>query len=159
MVKKTLIVFFSRTFSTKKAAETIQKITNADLVELKRRPNYVDSMDELELVTKGEKVQHQVPGIEPLEVTLADYDLIYLGFPTWWYQPPMVIEAFFKANQLGGKHIIPFTTSTNSSIEDSVTKLQEYADGAGAVLETGFTANSSFQIRKALHQLKREYVK
>ena len=56
---------------------------------------------------------------------LDDYDVIYLGYPIWWYKEPMAVDAFLENYDLSEKTIIPFCTSTSSSIDESVQSIQK----------------------------------
>lgn len=56
---------------------------------------------------------------------LADYDIIYIGFPIWWNSVPRIINTFIESGDFAGKMIIPFATSGSSSISNAEKELQE----------------------------------
>ena len=56
---------------------------------------------------------------------MANYDIVYLGFPNWWNMAPRIINSFIESYNLKGKTVIPFSTSGGSGIENSVKILKE----------------------------------
>lgn len=65
------------------------------------------------------------PAIKDKKENIADYDIIFLGYPIWWGFAPRIIEAFIESHDLNGKIVIPFATSGSSPIDNSVTALRE----------------------------------
>ncbi|KRM72048.1 flavodoxin [Lacticaseibacillus brantae] len=148
MMATNLVVYFSVSGTTKHAAETIAKLTGADIAELTPVEPYSREYDEVVARGQQEKDSKARPAVEPLSVNPNAYQTIYVGFPTWWGQPPMVIQTFFETSALKGKRIIPFTTSVTSTIADSWPMLQQLSQSAQATLEPGLTANSTTTIRQ-----------
>ncbi|SPX67766.1 twin-arginine translocation pathway signal [Lactiplantibacillus plantarum subsp. plantarum] len=89
-----LVLYFSLTDNTKRAANTVAEITGADIEILRLEEPYSDDYTEAAKRAEQEKDQQIIPELRPLNHQLNDYETIYLGFPTWWYQPPMVIHTF-----------------------------------------------------------------
>ncbi len=54
---------------------------------------------------------------------IADYEVIFIGYPIWWNLAPRVVNTFIESHDLKNKIIIPFATSGGSSITGSVTAL------------------------------------
>lgn len=54
----------------------------------------------------------------------ADYDVIFIGFPIWWYTAPTIINTFLEAYDFQGKTVIPFATSGGSSIKKACEDLK-----------------------------------
>ena len=52
-----------------------------------------------------------MPHINPLSVNLADYDVIAIGTPTWWYTMAPAVLTFLTTNDFTGKTVIPFMTN------------------------------------------------
>jgi len=144
----TVVIYFSVSKTTERAAQTLAKLLGADIAPLEPVTPYSDQYDQI--VARGEREKDQAlrPAIKPLPVNLKAYHTVYLGFPTWWANPPMVMTTFFETNDLAGKQIVPFTTSMSSTIADSQAVLQQLANAAGATLEPGLTANSTTAIRE-----------
>lgn len=65
------------------------------------------------------------PAIKPISANIADYDIIFIGYPIWWDLAPRVINTFIESYNLEGKVLIPFATSGGSSIDNSVASLKK----------------------------------
>ena len=83
------------------------------------------------------------PAISGAVENMADYDVIFLGYPIWWGQAPKILYTFVESYDLSGKTIIPFCTSGSSGIGSSAENLS--AGAAGAVWLPGhrFSAGAS----------------
>ena len=67
---------------------------------------------------------------------MDEYELIYLGFPIWYYGAPNIINTFVKSCDLSGKKIALFATSGGSDMGKTAEKLRQYlSDGAEIVAE------------------------
>lgn len=109
--KKTLVVHFSYTTgNTKRIAEKISKVLNADMDVLE--PELPYSKDYDKVVEQGEEeVQTGYrPKLRPLHHLLRNYDRIIVGSPTRWYSPAPVVMSFLEGIDLHGKTIVPFMT-------------------------------------------------
>lgn len=62
---------------------------------------------------KSEQDQDARPAFE-LDINPEDYDVIFVGYPVWWYHLPMIMRSFFDTYDFGGKTIIPFNTHAGS---------------------------------------------
>lgn len=145
---KKIILYFSLTGNTEKVAEKIEEIKHFDIESLKPSTPYSNNYEKAGKRTESEKDNDIHPALASLSINIDDYDLIYLGFSTWWYQPPMLIHTFFESINLKGKKIIPFTTSASSTIQDSLPVLTQLAQQNDVELLRGFTANSEREIKK-----------
>ena len=109
---KTLIAYFSASGVTRKLAEKIEALTQADLYEItpkvpytKADLNWMNSKSRSSLEMKDKTSRPEIEGrVENIE----QYDVIYLGFPIWWYVAPTIINTFLESYNLTGKTIIPF---------------------------------------------------
>lgn len=98
---RTLIVYFSFTGNSETVARLLQKHTGATLMALERPADYLLGLDD------------DVDGPEPLEpdqVNLSDYDLVFLGFPIWTSQLPAAVESWLGEHALAGHTVAPFCT-------------------------------------------------
>ena len=72
---------------------------------------------------------------------MAQYDLILIGFPIWWYREPSIIDTFVETYDFHGKTIVPFATSGGSGLGDSARHIAALAKGAdvrdGQLLRAG----------------------
>ena len=64
------------------------------------------------------------PAITDKLTNLQDYDVVYVGFPIWWYTCPTIINTFMEAYDFNGKTVIPFATSGGSSIKKACEDLK-----------------------------------
>jgi len=123
---KQLIIYFTSSGTTKRAAEKIQKATNAEMVELQPVTPYPSNYQDVAEQGKKELDSKTHPEIDLDSLPdIANFDEIFVGFPTWWSQPPMIIHSLFDEVDFSGKTIIPFTTSMSSTMEDSMPYFDE----------------------------------
>ena len=123
-MSKSIVIYFSRgdeeyavgvvhPGNTELLAKEIVKTTGADEFKIvPTKPYPASSMDCIELATT-ERNQSARPAYEG-DVDLAGYDTIYLGYPIWWGDLPMIVYSFLEAHDLSGKTIIPFNTHEGS---------------------------------------------
>lgn len=61
---------------------------------------------------------------------LDQYDIIYIGYPIWWFNAPMAVGSFLESYDLSGKTVVPFCTSQDNDISVSMDYIQKAAKGA-----------------------------
>lgn len=118
---KQLILYITSSGTTKNAAQVIQQYTNANLVELMAEPPYPTDYESV--VDRGRTELHSatIPKLDTSNLpSLEKYDEIFIGFPIWWDQPPMLIYSLFDELDFSNKTIIPFATSMSSTIDSSI---------------------------------------
>lgn len=155
--KKSLIIYFSLSGNTKEAATQIQKMTGADVVRLQPKTPYPDGYNNIVRVARSQFKRGVHPAIKRNIPNLARYDTIFVGFPTWWQQPPMIIHTLFDDYDFSGKNIIPFTTSMSTPMSASMPYMKKLANADNAKLGSGFryddnpSALRSFLKKNKLH--------
>ena len=126
MSKKTLVVYYSWSCgNTKKIAEQLADACEADIARIETVVPY--SEDYQETVDQGQREVNAgfMPEIENLEYNPADYDVIAIGTPTWWYTMAPAVKTFMDSVNWTGKTIVAFQTnggwpgSTISDIENA----------------------------------------
>ena len=130
---KTLVVYYSASGNTKDVAEKIAKITEADLFEIEPVEPYTD--DDLDWTDDDSRVsrEHDDESLRDVELvsTTVDnwesYDIVFIGYPIWWYIAAWPVNNFVSGNDFSGKTVIPFCTSASSGIGDSGNLLEEMA--------------------------------
>ena len=130
---KTLVAYFSATNTTRPLAEYAADILSADLYEIVPEGPYTDA--DLAYYTNGRADREQNdpsarPGISGSVANMADYDVIFLGYPIWHGQAPKIISTFLEGCDLSGKTVIPFCTSGGSGIDGSEGALNALAPWA-----------------------------
>ena len=133
---KSLVVYFSASGKTANLAKKIAHMTGSDLFEIVPEQPYTaedldwrDPQARCNLEFKGDK---DVPVASSIE-NLAQYDMIYLGFPIWYYRAPNIVNTFCKAYDWTGKSVALFATSGGSGIGETAEKLKPYMKGASIV--------------------------
>lgn len=125
---KTLVTYFSATGTTRQAAERLAKATGATLCEIQPQHPYTDAdlnwNNELSRSSVEMKDKKSRPAIKKLQVNIADYDVIYVGFPIWWYTCPTIINTFLESADFNGKTVIPFATSGGSNVTKAYNELK-----------------------------------
>ena len=139
---KALVAYFSASGTTKRLAEKLAKVADADLFEI--APEQLYTAADLDWHDKKSRssVEMADPSSRPAMVgtveNLAEYDTVFLGFPIWWYVAPTIINTFLEAHDFAGKTVVPFATSGGSGMGKTVKALKPSAPGAtiaaGAVL-------------------------
>jgi len=122
--KKLLVVYFSKTGNTKKLATAIQKKTGADMVEIVPAVTYPDDYDQTVDIARKEQDDDARPAVKTKINNMASYEVVFLGYPSWWGTMPMAVFTFLEAHDLAGKTVIPFTTHEGSGFGRSVSDLR-----------------------------------
>ena len=105
MSKKMLVAYFSASGVTAKAAWKLSEAAGADLYEIK-------------------------PEIPYSREDMDQYEVVFVGFPIWWYVAPKVINTFLESYDFSGKTIVPFATSGGSGMGSTNEKLAPSCPGA-----------------------------
>ncbi|MDE6025409.1 MAG: NAD(P)H-dependent oxidoreductase [Lachnospiraceae bacterium] len=117
---KALVVYFSATGNTKAVAETIAELQGADIYEIVPEQPYTDEdlnyNDRSTRATAEQNNPDARPAISGGIEDIAEYDVIYVGYPIWWGDMPRILYTFFDNYDLTGKTIAPFCTSGGSGL-------------------------------------------
>ena len=65
------------------------------------------------------------PQLADKEADIEKYDVIFVGFPIWWYTAPRIINTFLESYDFSGKKVVLFATSGGSGFEHSLADLKE----------------------------------
>ena len=137
---RVLVAYFSATGNTEAVAGYIAQATGGDLFEITPADPY--TADDLNWTDENSRVVYEYENPDERDTELAsdtpdgweDYDVIFLGYPIWWYDAAWPVDGFVEANDFTGKTVIPFCTSSSSGLGESGSRLAELA-GAGDWLE------------------------
>ena len=111
-MKKLLIVYYSWSCgNTERTAKALQSVAGGDLVRLDTTVPYTGSYNDV--VDQGQREVNAgfEPELKPLSVNVADYDIIAVGTPTWWYTMAPAVKAFLHGQNFAGKTVVPFMTN------------------------------------------------
>ena len=134
---KKLVTYFSASGTTRKIAEIIAQVAEADLYEImpkqpysKADLNWMDKKSRSSVEMSDKKFR---PEISNTDVQVEKYDEIILGFPIWWYVAPTIINTFLEKYDFSGKKIVLFATSGGSGFGNTVSELKPSAPDAEIV--------------------------
>lgn len=119
-MSKILVAYFSASGVTKNAAEKLAQAANANLFEIKPVRPYTDA--DLDWTDKKSRSTIEMndlssrPEIAEKCEKMGSYDVVFVGFPIWWYVEPRIIDTFLDSYDFSGKTVIPFATSGGSGL-------------------------------------------
>ena len=119
-------------------AEMIQEGTGGDLFSIQTEFDYPGNIGALIEYADGEQARNDRPALATHIENLDDYDVIFIGYPNWWYDMPMAMYTFFEEYDFTGKTIIPFNTHRGSRFSSTISTIAELEPEA-TVIEDGFT--------------------
>lgn len=125
--KKVLIVYLSRTNNTRAIAEIIHQKVGGTIVPLElERPYPADYNATVQQVVRENETGY-LPPLKTKIDRIEQYDLVFLGFPTWGMQLPPPVKSFLRQNNLRGKTVIPFNTNAGYGEGSSFRTVRELA--------------------------------
>jgi flavodoxins len=131
---KALVAYFSATGTTKGVAEHIANGLNADIYEIVPEEPYTDA--DLDYNDNNSRTTIEMndpdarPAISGSVENMEQYDIVFIGFPIWWYVAPTIINTFLESYDFSGKTIVPFATSGGSGMGSTNEKLAPSCPGA-----------------------------
>ena len=152
-MSKTLVAYFSASGTTAKVAKKMAEAIGADLFEIKPETPY--SGADLNWQNKNSRSSVEMndrssrPAIAVKAADMPQYDVVFVGFPVWWYREPSIIDTFMESYDFAGKTVIPFATSGGSNLGDSAANMQKLAKGAKVVNGKRFSGSVSSEELKA----------
>lgn len=132
-----LVAYFSATGTTAKAAKALAHAVGGALYEIKPAIPYTGA--DLNWMDKGSRSSVEMgdtssrPALADTDAPVAGHDVIFLGFPVWWYVAPTILNTFLEAYDFTGKTIVLFATSGGSGLGQSAARLRPSAPGAKIV--------------------------
>jgi len=126
---KVLVAYFSATGTTKTLAEYAADALGADLYEIVPEEPYTSA--DLDYGNSSSRSSLEMndstsrPAISGSVEDMAQYDIIFLGYPIWWGEAPRIVDTFMESYDFSGKTIVPFCTSASSGIGSSARNLHD----------------------------------
>lgn len=121
---RVIIIYYSRTGTTEKLAQRIQKDLNCEILRLEAEEPYGNYFSSLVRANKERKNNVPVKAVTPVP-DLSGYDTVFFGYPIWWLDVPVLVADFIKSCDLAGKTVIPFSTSGLGSISATLKTLNK----------------------------------
>lgn len=146
-MSKVLVAYFSASGVTAKVAKGLAEEIGAELFEIEPKVPYTNadlnwqdkhSRSSVEMNDKKSR-----PEIRSSVENMDQYDVVFVGFPVWWYREPSIIDTFMEAYDFSKKTVIPFATSGGSPIGDAGKNMQSLAPGAKIAAGKRFGAGTS----------------
>jgi len=138
MAKK-LVAYFSASGVTAKVADMLADAVGADIHEIRPKVPYTKA--DLNWMNKKSRSSIEMndktirPEIAESNVQIDDYDVIFLGFPIWWYVAPTIINTFLEKYDFSRKKIILFATSGGSKFGKTVEELKVSVSADTEIIE------------------------
>lgn len=138
-MSKKLVTYFSATGTTANVAAMLADAVGADIHEI--RPKFPYNKADLNWMNKQSRSTIEMnnkayrPEIEHSDLKLEMYDVIFLGFPIWWYVAPTIINTFLESYDFSGKKIILFATSSGSKFGKTVEELKVSVPASCEIIE------------------------
>ena len=139
-MSKKLVAFFSVSGVTAKVAREIAAVEGADCFEI--RPEAPYTPEDLDYTNKQSRSTLEMtdPNCRPATTgcveNMAQYDVVFVGFPIWWGREPSVVDTFLTFYDFSGKRIVPFCTSGGSDIGKTAERIRSLV-GESASVDTG----------------------
>ena len=152
-MSKQLVTYFSASGVTAKVAEKLAATTQADIFEIKPVEPYTEKdlkwTNPLARCNKEKIGKKDVPISGRIE-NMEDYDVIFVGFPIWYYSAPNIIVTFLKSYDFTGKKIALFATSGGSDIAKTPDRIKPLVPGV-----VNIVASKLFQPDASEEELRR----
>lgn len=120
-----LIVYLSRTNNTQAVAEIIHSQVGGMLVELELKTPYPEDYKAIVEQVDRENETGYLPPLKTIIDNIGQYDIVFLGFPTWDMQMPPPMKSFLNLYDLSGKTVIPFNTNAGYGVGSSFETVKE----------------------------------
>lgn len=138
-MNKALVVYFSASGTTARAAKELAQAAGADIYEIRPAVPYTKAdlnwMDKKSRSSMEMNDRSSRPALADQDANIAAYNTILLGFPIWWYVAPTIINSFLESYDFSGKKIILFATSGGSGFGNAVAGLKPSVALDTAIIE------------------------
>ena len=149
---KALVTYFSASGMTAGVSERLAQAIGAPIYEIKPEVPYTKA--DLDWTNKNSRSTVEMedkscrPALADTQAPVADADIIFVGYPVWWYREPSIIDSFLEAYDFSGKAIVLFATSGSSDIG------QEAPVRASQIAKTEVKAGRRFSSNASTDELK-----
>ncbi len=152
-MSKKLVAYFSASGSTSRLAQALAATAEADLYEIRPAVPYqrgdLNWMDKKARSTVEMADPNCRPAMAAADAPVVEAEVVFLGFPIWWYREPAIIDTFLEAYDFSGKTVVPFFTSGGSPLGEGQGRIQSLAKGAKVLPGKRFSGRASEKELKA----------
>lgn len=138
-MSKRLVAYFSATGVTAKVAEMLADVVGADIHEIRPKVPYTKAdlnwMDQNSRSSVEMRNKAFRPEIAENYIQMDNYDVVFLGFPIWWYVAPTIINTFLESHDFSGRKIVLFATSGGSKFGKTVEELKVSVSADTEIIE------------------------
>ena len=152
--EKIAIVYLSRTENTEAVAKLIQEKVGGNLIALEKQDPYPENYQEIVAQVDRENEEGYLPPLKTKIKNLKDYDILFVGFPTWDMQMPPPMKSFLTENDLSGKTVIPFNTNAGFGVGQGFDQLRELCPDSKIL--KGFSVEGGYEKKGVLLAIKGE---
>ena len=117
--QKVLVLYYSQNGATQAVAEELQKQLGADIERIEAEEPYAGDFQATIQRSGQEREKGETPALKPLQSKIADYDVIFLGYPIWFGTYAMPIATLVKEQDFAGKTVVPFCTFGSGGLNTS----------------------------------------
>lgn len=125
---------------TRAVADMIANKTGGELFSIQTSVIYPTDGNAFIDFASDEQNENARPELTSHIVNFEEYDIIFIGYPTWWYDMPQVMYSFFDEYDFSGKTIIPFNVHNGSRFSGTIETIKELEPNANVITD-GFTVN------------------
>lgn len=154
---KSLVVYFSWSGNTENVAKSIQSQTDSDIFEIVPATPYSDDYDTVVDLAQEEQKNNARPAISNSIENIEQYDVVYVGFPNWWGDMPMILYTFFDTYDLSDKTVALFCTSGGSGLSGTVNEVKSLEPNAtvtqGLHIGSGSSSNPDSAVSEWLNDI------
>ena len=150
---RVLVAYFSYSGNTKHAAELLSKNLGCDLFPITMKHPYQGNIYR---VSQEDLYKGYRPPLVRSAPDMSRYDVILLGYPTWWATMPMPVLSFLESADMRGKIILPFSSHGGTVFGDSVSDLSKAVPGAYVGIGFEFNYSGGFRLESHLNDWLRE---
>lgn len=153
-----LVAYFSWSAShnTQTMAEYVADETGGELFRILPETPYSTVYNEVTAKAQEEKQSGARPALanDLTAEEIAGYDVIFVGYPIWWHDAPMIIYSFLEAHDFSGKTLVPFATSGGSTLNEE----EEFRKITGATVPEGLCI-SGFSAGESAREQVKEWIR
>ncbi|MBR6186098.1 MAG: flavodoxin [Clostridia bacterium] len=150
---KALVTYFSAGGVTARLAKRLGEALNAPCYEI--RPAVPYTREDLDWTNKHARSTVEMqdkacrPALRDTDAPVSDADVVFVGYPVWWYREPSIIDSFLAAYDFSGKKIVLFATSGGSDIGTEAPARAAKISNTAVLPGKRFSANASVEELKA----------
>lgn len=140
--KKVLVIYYSWSGNTRTMAQIIHNLVGGDIAEIIPEKAYpTDYRKCVNQASKEIKAKFK-PEIKPININIADYDVIFVGTPNWWSTMAPPVSTFLSSNNFTDKTVIPFQTNGGGGMAECAIDMKTLCKGATVLNEKAIYGDS-----------------